>query len=62
MSPVIDHFIYIFFLEETCYMKWKKLRDRFSREYRQIQLNPEKPITWIYFNDLRFLESHYRKG
>ncbi|XP_075153449.1 uncharacterized protein LOC142227021 [Haematobia irritans] len=48
--------------EETCYNKWKKLRDRFSREYRQLQLNPEKPITWIYFNDLRFLESHYRKG
>lgn len=48
--------------EEICYMKWKKLRDRFSREYRQFQLYPERPITWIYFNDLRFLESHYRKG
>ncbi|XP_073822456.1 uncharacterized protein isoform X2 [Musca autumnalis] len=48
--------------EEICYNKWKKLRDRFSREYRQVQLNPDKPITWIYFNDLRFLESHYRKG
>ncbi|XP_005179859.1 transcription factor Adf-1-like isoform X1 [Musca domestica] len=48
--------------EEMCYNKWKKLRDRFSREYRQVQLNPDKPITWIYFNDLRFLESHYRKG
>ncbi|KAM7352503.1 uncharacterized protein ACRADG_004991 [Cochliomyia hominivorax] len=48
--------------EQECYTKWKKLRDRFSREYRQLQLNPEKPITWIYFDDLKFLQSHYRKG
>uniref|UniRef100_A0A1A9WMD4 MADF domain-containing protein n=1 Tax=Glossina brevipalpis TaxID=37001 RepID=A0A1A9WMD4_9MUSC len=48
--------------EEFCYTKWKKLRDRFSREYRQHQLNPEKEVRWIYFQDLMFLESHYRKG
>lgn len=50
------------FTEQLCYTKWKKLRDRFSREYRQQQLNPERPITWIYYEDLKFLQSHYRKG
>ncbi|XP_065357855.1 transcription factor Adf-1 [Calliphora vicina] len=48
--------------EQVCYTKWKKLRDRFSREYRQLQLHPERPITWIYFNDLKFLQNHYRRG
>ncbi|XP_037812223.1 uncharacterized protein LOC119603985 [Lucilia sericata] len=48
--------------EQVCYTKWKKLRDRFSREYRSLQLHPEKPITWVYFNDLKFLQSHYRRG
>ncbi|KAI9578664.1 uncharacterized protein LOC119640375 [Glossina fuscipes] len=48
--------------EEFCYNKWKKLRDRFSREYRQYQSHPQKQVQWIYFQDLIFLESHYRKG
>lgn len=48
--------------EEFCYNKWKKMRDRFSREYRQYQLHPHKQVQWIYFQDLIFLESHYRKG
>uniref|UniRef100_A0A1B0AGT6 MADF domain-containing protein n=1 Tax=Glossina pallidipes TaxID=7398 RepID=A0A1B0AGT6_GLOPL len=48
--------------EEFCYNKWKKMRDRFSREYRQYQLHPQKQVQWIYFQDLIFLESHYRKG
>ncbi|XP_032293985.1 uncharacterized protein [Drosophila virilis] len=48
--------------EELCYNRWKKLRDRFAREYRNNQINPAAPITWRYFNDLLFLGRHFRKG
>ncbi|CAD6999060.1 unnamed protein product [Ceratitis capitata] len=48
--------------EEICHKRWKKLRDRFAREYRHQQLYPDRPTTWVYFQDLTFLEEHYRKG
>ncbi|XP_017859993.1 PREDICTED: uncharacterized protein LOC108611725 [Drosophila arizonae] len=48
--------------EELCYNRWKKLRDRFAREYRNHQINQSAPITWRYFNDLLFLGRHFRKG
>lgn len=49
-------------VEELCYNRWKKLRDRFAREYRNHQINQSAPITWRYFNDLMFLGRHFRKG
>lgn len=49
-------------IEELCYNRWKKLRDRFAREYRNHQINQSAPITWRYFNDLMFLGRHFRKG
>lgn len=49
-------------IEELCYNRWKKLRDRFAREYRNHQINQSAPITWRYFNDLIFLGRHFRKG
>ncbi|KAI8042572.1 uncharacterized protein LOC128261458 [Drosophila gunungcola] len=48
--------------EELCYKRWKKLRDRFAREYRSQQINQATPITWRYFNELLFLGRHFRKG
>uniref|UniRef100_A0A0A1WG32 Transcription factor Adf-1 n=1 Tax=Zeugodacus cucurbitae TaxID=28588 RepID=A0A0A1WG32_ZEUCU len=48
--------------EETCYKRWKKLRDRFAREYRHQKIYPERSVTWVYFQDLSFLGEHYRKG
>ncbi|KAH8263427.1 hypothetical protein KR044_009012 [Drosophila immigrans] len=48
--------------EQLCYNRWKKLRDRFAREYRNHQINQAMPITWRYFNDLLFLGRHFRKG
>ncbi|XP_053959198.1 uncharacterized protein LOC128863851 [Anastrepha ludens] len=48
--------------EEVCYKRWKKLRERFAREYRHQKLYPGRPVTWVYFQDLSFLEEHYRKG
>ncbi|EDW90518.1 transcription factor Adf-1 [Drosophila yakuba] len=48
--------------EELCYNRWKKLRDRFAREYRSHQINQSTPITWRYFNELLFLGRHFRKG
>ncbi|KAH8276699.1 hypothetical protein KR018_010887 [Drosophila ironensis] len=48
--------------EELCYKRWKKLRDRFAREYRDQQIDQAKPITWRYFNELLFLGRHFRKG
>ncbi|EDW77375.1 uncharacterized protein Dwil_GK18122 [Drosophila willistoni] len=48
--------------EEVCYNRWKKLRDRFAREYRNQQINPNVSITWRHFNDLLFLDRHFRKG
>lgn len=48
--------------EELCYNRWKKLRDRFGREFRSHQINQSTPITWRYFNDLLFLGRHFRKG
>ncbi|XP_018789555.1 PREDICTED: uncharacterized protein LOC108969359 [Bactrocera latifrons] len=48
--------------EEICYKRWKKLRDRFAREYRHQKIYPERSVTWVYFQDLSFLEDHYRKG
>ncbi|KAL7741266.1 hypothetical protein ACLKA6_015149 [Drosophila palustris] len=48
--------------EELCYNRWKKLRDRFAREYRNHQINRSAAITWRYFNDLLFLGRHFRKG
>ncbi|XP_017056742.1 uncharacterized protein LOC108098385 [Drosophila ficusphila] len=48
--------------EELCYNRWKKLRDRFAREYRSQQINQATPITWRYFNELLFLGRHFRKG
>ncbi|KAH8412556.1 hypothetical protein KR009_002990 [Drosophila setifemur] len=48
--------------EELCYNRWKKLRDRFAREYRNQQINQATPITWRYFNELLFLGRHFRKG
>ncbi|XP_067625973.1 uncharacterized protein [Eurosta solidaginis] len=48
--------------EEECYKRWKKIRERFSREYRHQKLYPDHPVTWVYFQDLLFLEEHYRKG
>lgn len=49
-------------VEELCYNRWKKLRDRFAREYRNHQINQSAPMTWRYFNDLMFLGRHFRKG
>ncbi|XP_032592373.2 uncharacterized protein LOC6562907 [Drosophila grimshawi] len=48
--------------EQLIYNRWKKLRDRFAREYRNHQINQAAPITWRYFNDLLFLGRHFRKG
>ncbi|KAH8281354.1 hypothetical protein KR054_000021 [Drosophila jambulina] len=48
--------------EELCYNRWKKLRDRFAREYRNQQINQATPITWRYFKELLFLGRHFRKG
>ncbi|ALC38758.1 CG10949 [Drosophila busckii] len=48
--------------EEVCYKRWKQLRDRFAREYRNQQLDQSTPISWRYFNDLLFLGRHFRKG
>ncbi|XP_030384155.1 uncharacterized protein LOC115631523 isoform X2 [Scaptodrosophila lebanonensis] len=48
--------------EELCYNRWKKLRDRFAREYRNHQINQSQPVTWRYYNNLQFLAHHYRKG
>ncbi|XP_016964087.1 uncharacterized protein LOC108033925 [Drosophila biarmipes] len=48
--------------EELCYNRWKRLRDRFAREYRSQQINQSTPITWRYFNELLFLGRHFRKG
>ncbi|XP_017082502.2 uncharacterized protein LOC108115515 isoform X1 [Drosophila eugracilis] len=48
--------------EELCYNRWKKMRDRFAREYRNQQINQSTPITWRYFNELLFLGRHFRKG
>ncbi|KAH8255370.1 hypothetical protein KR038_001682 [Drosophila bunnanda] len=48
--------------EELCYNRWKKLRDRFAREYRKQQINQATPITWRYFKELLFLGRHFRKG
>ncbi|XP_014103283.2 uncharacterized protein [Bactrocera oleae] len=48
--------------EETCYKRWKILRDRFAREYRHQKIYPERSVTWVYFQDLSFLKDHYRKG
>ncbi|XP_017154309.2 LOW QUALITY PROTEIN: uncharacterized protein LOC108163496 [Drosophila miranda] len=48
--------------EEICFNHWKKLRERFAREYRNQQINQSTPITWKHFNDLLFLDKHYRKG
>ncbi|KAH8377070.1 hypothetical protein KR093_003294 [Drosophila rubida] len=48
--------------EQLCYNRWKKLRDRFAREYRNHQINQSTPITWRYFNNLLFLGRHFRKG
>ncbi|XP_050321628.1 uncharacterized protein LOC126753904 isoform X2 [Bactrocera neohumeralis] len=49
-------------ISEMCYKRWKKLRDRFAREYRHQKIYPERSVTWVYFQDLSFLEDHYRKG
>ncbi|XP_068140735.1 uncharacterized protein [Drosophila tropicalis] len=49
-------------VSELCYNRWKKLRDRFAREYRNQQINQNVPITWRHFNDLLFLDRHFRKG
>ncbi|KAH8362666.1 hypothetical protein KR200_001173 [Drosophila serrata] len=48
--------------EELCYNRWKKLRDRFAREYRNQQINQATPVTWRYFKELLFLGRHFRKG
>ncbi|XP_020806460.1 uncharacterized protein LOC110182705 [Drosophila serrata] len=48
--------------EELCYNRWKKLRDRFAREYRNQQINQATPITWRYYKELLFLGRHFRKG
>ncbi|XP_060652227.1 uncharacterized protein LOC132788712 [Drosophila nasuta] len=48
--------------EKLCYNRWKKLRDRFAREYRNHQINQSTPISWRYFNELLFLGRHFRKG
>ncbi|EDW25460.1 GL26413 [Drosophila persimilis] len=48
--------------EEICFKHWKKLRERFAREYRNQQIDQSTPITWKHFNDLLFLDKHFRKG
>ncbi|SPP81805.1 uncharacterized protein LOC117584081 [Drosophila guanche] len=48
--------------EVLCFNRWKKLRERFAREYRNQQINSSTPSTWKYFNDLLFLDKHFRKG
>ncbi|KAH8419468.1 hypothetical protein KR222_006493 [Zaprionus bogoriensis] len=48
--------------EQLCYNRWKQLRDRFAREYRNQQIDQSTAITWRYFNELMFLGRHFRKG
>ncbi|XP_022228231.2 uncharacterized protein LOC111078011 [Drosophila obscura] len=48
--------------EVICFNRWKKLRERFAREYRNQQINHSMPITWKYFDEMLFLGRHFRKG
>ncbi|XP_037928014.1 uncharacterized protein LOC119662463 [Teleopsis dalmanni] len=47
---------------EECFNRWKKLRDRFAREYRTKIIFPDRPVLWTHYSDLTFLCEHFRKG
>lgn len=48
--------------ESQCRLKWKALRDQFSREAKRLSCceNPESTPKWKHYEDLRFLEKHIR--
>jgi len=48
--------------ERACITRWKSIRDRFGKEYRRVQENPEEPTNWDMFPHLLFLKDHYKHG
>jgi len=48
--------------ERACITRWKSIRDRFGKEFRRFQENPESPTYWDMFPRLLFLKDHYKHG
>lgn len=48
--------------ERACITRWKSIRDRFGKEFRRFQENPDSPTYWDMFPRLLFLKDHYKHG
>uniref|UniRef100_A0A0K8W1Q7 Transcription factor Adf-1 n=1 Tax=Bactrocera latifrons TaxID=174628 RepID=A0A0K8W1Q7_BACLA len=48
--------------ERACITRWKSIRDRFGKELRRAQENPEEAVNWDMFEHLLFLREHYKHG
>lgn len=48
--------------ENQCRLKWKALRDQFSREAKRVSgcEDPETTPKWKHYEDLKFLENHVK--
>lgn len=48
--------------ENQCRLKWKALRDQFSREAKRVSCceDPESTPKWKHYEDLKFLEKHVK--
>lgn len=48
--------------EVACITRWKSIRDRFGKEFRRQQENPQEVTNWELFPHLMFLKDHYKHG
>lgn len=48
--------------EIACITRWKSIRDRFGKEFRRQQENPQDTTNWELFPHLTFLKDHYKQG
>ncbi|XP_017476338.1 PREDICTED: transcription factor Adf-1-like isoform X2 [Rhagoletis zephyria] len=48
--------------ERACITRWKSIRDRFGKELRRAQENPDETVNWDMFEHLLFLRDHYKQG
>lgn len=48
--------------EIACITRWKSIRDRFGKEFRRQQQNPQDVTNWELFPHLWFLKDHYKQG
>lgn len=50
--------------EKKCRLKWKALRDQFSREAKRVNAceDPENTPKWKHYEDLKFLEKYVKIG